>query len=124
MMKPAKKEESTEADIPHSMATTKDGKRAVCKAVQQALIQGRIFNDPSQPVSDGTTWRISPEPFWLTSDELTFFNRLGANLLSFYKALNRLYYQSVKGTQPRWIAAYLFQGKPEVLINYKRMNRF
>ena len=43
---------------------------------------------------------------------------------SFYQALNRLYMESIRGTQPAWVAAYLDQGKPESLISFSRMNRF
>jgi len=38
--------------------------------------------------------------------------------------LNRLYGESVRGTQPAWIAGYLDQGKPEALVTYSRMKRF
>jgi len=60
----------------------------------------------------------------LTPDLLTFFQVLGPQLLLFYRALNRLYAESVRGTQPPWIAGYLDQGKPEGLITYSRMKRF
>ncbi|MGQ0695886.1 MAG: hypothetical protein ACT4OL_09960 [Nitrospiraceae bacterium] len=49
---------------------------------------------------------------------------LGPQLLSFYRALNRLYIESVRGTQPAWVAGYLDQGKPEALVTYSRMKRF
>jgi hypothetical protein len=60
----------------------------------------------------------------LTRDDLAFFSDLGGRLLSFYRALNRLYLDSVRGSQPSWVAAYLDQGKPESLVTYGRMNRF
>jgi hypothetical protein len=72
----------------------------------------------------GVSWRISPCPLLLSSDELQFFRALGPHLLSFYRGLNRLYSESVKGLQPAWVAAYLDQGKPESLIQYSRMKRF
>jgi len=71
-----------------------------------------------------TTWRIATAPFPLTKDQLDFFHRLGPQLLSFYRALNRLYQDSVRGLQPTWIAGYLDQGKPEGLLTYSRMKRF
>jgi hypothetical protein len=71
-----------------------------------------------------TTWRIAPTPFPLTKDQLHFFHQLGPQLLSFYRALNRLYADSVRGLQPAWIAGYLDQGKPEALLTYSRMKRF
>jgi hypothetical protein len=78
------------------------------------------------PATQQTTasWRISPIPLILPQDQLTFFTQLGPQLLSFYRALNRLYYESVKGTQPTWVAGWLDQGKPAALVSYSRMKRF
>ncbi|HSQ51653.1 MAG TPA: hypothetical protein VLL94_10345, partial [Nitrospiraceae bacterium] len=70
------------------------------------------------------TWRIATAPFSLTTEQLDFFHRLGPQLLSFYRALNRLYIDSVRGFQPAWVAEYLDQGKPEGLLMYSRMKRF
>ena len=78
----------------------------------------------SGPVTATTTWRIATEPFPLTKDQLDFFHQLGPQLLSFYRALNRLYLDSVRGLQPSWVAGYLDQGKPESLLSYSRMKRF
>jgi hypothetical protein len=75
-------------------------------------------------VAATNTWRIAPTPFSLTKDQLDFFHQLGPQLLSFYRALNRLYADSVRGLQPTWIAGYLDQGKPEALLTYSRMKRF
>jgi hypothetical protein len=55
---------------------------------------------------------------------VAFFQHLGQDLLAFYRALNRLYHESTRGTQPPWVAAYLDKGKPESLVTYSRMNRF
>lgn len=71
-----------------------------------------------------TSWRVSPCPLYLSSKELRFFTDLGPHLLSFYRGLNRLYTESVKGIQPTWIAGYLDQGKPAALVQYSRMKRF
>jgi len=71
-----------------------------------------------------TTWRIAPTPFSITNDQLDFFQQLGPQLLSFYRALNRLYSDSLRGLQPAWVAAYLDQGKPDALLTYSRMKRF
>lgn len=60
----------------------------------------------------------------LSQDQLTFFQDLGPKLLSFYRALNRLYFESARGAQPAWVAAYLDQGKPDGLVTYSRMKRF
>ena len=71
-----------------------------------------------------TTWRIAVTPFPLTKDQVDFFHQLGPQLLSFYRALNRLYTDSVRDLQPAWVAGYLDQGKPEGLLAYSRMKRF
>ena len=68
-------------------------------------------------------WRVSPEPFRINERELTFIESLGAYLHKFYKASNKLYYESVHGRQPSWVSEYLDQGKPQALIEYSRMNR-
>jgi hypothetical protein len=60
----------------------------------------------------------------LSADQAAFFRSLGPHLLTFYRALNRLYLDSVRGAQPAWVAAYLDQGKPESLVSYSRMKRF
>src|SRR2546421_12038803 len=73
---------------------------------------------------DGATWRISPTPFPLPSAALPASQALGPYLLPLTPALNRLYYESVRGAQPTWVADYLDQGKPPDLIAYARMNRF
>ncbi|MEO6307175.1 MAG: hypothetical protein ABIO96_01895 [Nitrospiraceae bacterium] len=71
-----------------------------------------------------TTWRIATAPFPLTKGQFDFFYRLGPQLFSFYRALNRLYNDSIRGLQPAWITGYLDQGKPEGLLTYSRMKRF
>ena len=71
-----------------------------------------------------STWRISPIPFRLASESLAEIQTLGTHLLLFTRALNRLYSESARGSQPRWIADYLDQGKPSDLIAFARMNRF
>ena len=70
-----------------------------------------------------STWRISPIPFLLPPDTLATIQALGPHLLAFTRALNRLYYDSVRGSQPGWVADYLDQGKPGDLIAFGRMNR-
>jgi hypothetical protein len=99
-----------------------------CSHVRSALIRDGLF-DASQSGKRGVAtgddrWRIAPEPFLLSREELTFFESLGRRLLTFYRALNRLYADSVRGAQPAWVAEYLDQGKPESLVAYSRMKRF
>jgi hypothetical protein len=98
-------------------------------ALRAQLSAAGLFADQALhgPVSDipaGGTWRISPCPFLISREQLAFFAALGPQLLAFYRALNRLYIESVKGVQPGWVARYLDQGKPEGLITFSRMKRF
>lgn len=103
-----------------------------CATIRERLRHAGLFGSPSVLPPQGsvselqatTSWRLSPCPFYLSSDQLQFFADLGPQLLSFYRALNRLYHESVKGIQPAWVAGYLDQGKPEVLVQYSRMKRF
>jgi len=101
-------------------------------AIRARLSSAGLFADPSASTHEGaapalqatTSWRISPCPLLLSREQLEFFTRLGAHLLAFYRALNRLYIESFKGAQPAWVAGYLDQGKPEALVTYSRMKRF
>ncbi len=69
-------------------------------------------------------WRLSPEPFWLSPQTLAAIERLGPDLLKFYRALASLYQRSSRGTAPAFIAEYLDLGKPESMIKLGRQNRF
>jgi hypothetical protein len=68
-------------------------------------------------------WRVSVEPYWLTTEEGEFLDRLGPMLLAFYRSLNRLYYQSLKTPSLAWVARYLDQGKPPTVVEHGRMRR-
>lgn len=95
--------------------------------IEAGLFAPQVGADPSSPSEKPpveTSWRIGVKPLPITPDQLTFFQTLGPQLLLFYRALNRLYSESVRGTQPAWVAGYLDQGKPEGLITYSRMKRF
>jgi hypothetical protein len=102
-----------------------------CSRIRDKLVEAGLFapgptaNPPASSLlqSVTNTWRIAPAPFSLSHEQLTWFSSLGPPLLSFYRALNRLYGESVRGTQPAWIAGYLDQGKPETLVTYSRMKR-
>lgn len=69
------------------------------------------------------SFKLSPEPFWITPAEHAMFEELGQHLFAFYKAANRLYLQSRKGILPAWIHEYLDAGKPDTLLKLCRMNR-
>ena len=101
-------------------------------SIRDALIQAGLFTlsftpppaGTSRQESGQTSWRIGLEPLSLSADQLAFFQKLGPQLLRFYRALNHLYGESVRGTQPAWVASWLDQGKPEGLLTYSRMKRF
>ena len=109
-----------------------DEARRRCLAIRDALVHAGVYGPVEAgdaATADTSTpqplhFRLAPTAFQLSPSDVTFFQQLGQDLLAFYKALNRLYQESVRGTQPTWVAAYLDQGKPEALITYSRMNRF
>ena len=69
-------------------------------------------------------WRVSPEPFALSAEQIAEIERLGHDFLAFYRALNNLYNRSARGTAPAFIAEYLDRGKPEHIVKLARQNRF
>jgi hypothetical protein len=77
-----------------------------------------------QDENDRIPWRISPEPFSLSEEQLAFIEALGPELLRFYRALNNLYNRSARGTAPAFVAEYLDRGKPEQIVKLQRQNRF
>ena len=98
--------------------------RRRCIAIREALIRAGLFSETVTDSAAAARWRVSPLPFLLPPEQLRFFETLGGHLLVFTRALNRLYFESVHGTQPVWVAAYLDQGKPDSLIAYSRLDRF
>ncbi len=88
-----------------------------CLDIKASLVQAGLFSD------SGNTWRISPEPYFLSKEETTFFKELGPKLLKFYSVLNRFYLDSAKGKFHPWVAEYLDAGKPQELIDFGRMKR-
>lgn len=109
-----------------------DEARRRCLAIRDALVHAGIYGAVEAEQAATTTgstpqplrFRLAPTAFHLSASDVRRFQQLGHDLLAFYKALNRLYQDSVRGAQPSWVAAYLDQGKPEALITYSRMNRF
>ena len=86
-----------------------------------------LFRSVAGPdIADAGTvaWRITPEPFPLSPQTVKTFERLGGDLLGFYRAANKLYAQSVKGQAPDFIRDYLELGKPDNIIRLQRQNRF
>lgn len=106
--------------------TTLDGDTPPVPASDTAREHGRRVRAHlvSAGLHDGATFRVSPTPFLLSPADLSTIAALGRHLLTFTRALNRLYYESAGGLQPAWVAEYLDQGKPADLIAFARMNRF
>ena len=84
----------------------------------------RSVAGPDVPDAAKVSWRISPEPFALSPATVASFETLGLDLLKFYRAANKLYAQSVKGTAPDFIREYLEIGKPDNIVRLQRQNRF
>ncbi|MCG9126884.1 hypothetical protein JT359_04715 [Candidatus Poribacteria bacterium] len=100
--------------------------KQLCLLINEEIPKEKLFSAEKRDIHPdcNTSWRISPEPFWISQEELDWFEELGPHLLIFYRACNLLYSQSVRGIQPTWVAEYLDIGKPENVIQYGRMNRF
>jgi hypothetical protein len=77
-----------------------------------------------QDENERIAWRVSPEPFALSAAQAEEIERLGTDLLKFYRALNNLYNRSARGTAPAFIAEYLDHGKPQQVVKLARQNRF
>ena len=95
----------------------------ICLEIESSLVQSDLFSKATQTKKLAPSWRVSPEPYYLSSEEILFFEDLGCHLLKFYTVLNSLYSDSVKGKIPSWFAKYLDAGKPDDLVAYSRMKR-
>jgi len=95
----------------------------ICLEIESSLVQSNLFSKATQSEKAAPSWRVSPEPYYLSSEEILFFEDLGCHLLKFYTVLNSLYADSVKGKIPSWFAQYLDAGKPDDLVAYSRMKR-
>jgi len=78
---------------------------------------------PEEGLFDGKDWLVSPEPFPVSNAFADELEKLGHRLHLFVRACNLLYFQSVKGKQPRWIAELLDRGKPPELVEAARQVR-
>jgi hypothetical protein len=94
----------------------------VCTKIKTSLIESGLFSNEGD--ESGNVWRISPEPFYLSQEDVTYFHQLGDHLLKFYVAINQLYFDSVKDRAPKWVSEYMDSGKPSHLIDFSRMNKF
>jgi len=79
---------------------------------------------PKQGLFAQKEWLVSPQPFLIGAEFADELERLGHWLLKFVRKSNLLYYLSVNGKQPRWIAHYLDLGKPDQLIEISQKYRY
>ncbi len=77
-------------------------------------------NLPPGGLFAGHEWRISPGAFPLAPRFVEDLESLGRVLLQFYRAVDRLYRQSLADRQPGWISRLLDQGKPADLLNWQQ----
>ena len=75
---------------------------------------------PSGGLFAGKSWLSSPEPFPLSPAEVEQIRRLGHRLQLFISTANAVYFRSLAGKLPGWIAAYADAGKPEELLEVAR----
>jgi hypothetical protein len=88
------------------------------------IFQTHLINDGLFVDGKEDYWRIGCRPFVLSTQQAQFLKDLGQHLLAFYQAINQLYLESLKGTQPPWVHEYFDIGKPDALLEFARMNRF
>ncbi|MGE5654544.1 MAG: hypothetical protein ACM3ZQ_09860, partial [Bacillota bacterium] len=72
------------------------------------------------PRGQATQWQIAPRPLAIGPRLAQELQLLGSTLHAFYQAANRLYTASTSGHAPRWVAAYLDQGKPDPVVKLGR----
>jgi len=86
----------------------------------------------AQPLFENKTWRLSPEPWRLSRQQINELELIGQACLDFYTALDSLYRRCAEGknllrnrelTAP-WVCDYLDRGKPRRLIEHARLKPF
>ncbi|NLN16181.1 MAG: hypothetical protein GX182_02550 [Firmicutes bacterium] len=97
-----------------------------CLFINEELGKAGILGSPRRDLhpNQKVPWQISPRPFPLDQRTAKELAGLGHHLLLFLRACQQLYRESLRGRQPKWVAAYLHQGKPEAIIEYGQMRRF
>lgn len=86
----------------------------------------QAFSD--QSLFEDKTWRISPQAFPLTPQQVETIRRIGQACYEFHRALETLYLRSVEGKNllrnrqlvAPWVAEYLDRGKPQALVEHAR----
>ncbi len=110
-------------------ADPREAARRVAAAIPRAAAapERADSNQPEPPRAETefppAPWRISPAPFPLSPAAVAELEQLGADLLDFYTAANRLYAQAVRGALPGWVLERLDQGKPERVRELGRLRR-
>ncbi len=120
-VKPATDPDSSALGEPPSLngLKAKASVRSQYRNIREYLVQQGLFGLDTEDV-----WRLACRPFPLSKEQAGLLEELGQYLLAFYQGLNKLYLDSVKGREPRWVQEYLDLGKPEDLLAFGRMNRF
>jgi len=85
----------------------------------------------AQPLFEAKTWRLSPQAWPLTAEQVDELERIGRACLEFYQALETLYLRSASGRSllrnrplmAPWAAEYLDRGKPSWLTELSRLPR-
>jgi len=75
---------------------------------------------PAEGLFADKDWLLSPEPFPLAPALAREIEGLGHRLRVFLAAADSLYYRSVKGRLPGWIASTVNAGKPAALLGHAR----
>src|SRR5436190_15309852 len=71
---------------------------------------------PAEGLFAGKDWPLTPHPFLISRGLHEELEKLGYRLLLFQRACNELYFRSVSGKAPSWIADLLDRGKPAELV--------
>ncbi|MGF1450471.1 MAG: hypothetical protein ACFB21_00175 [Opitutales bacterium] len=85
----------------------------------------------AQPLFEDKTWRLSPEPWWITPELEVELEAIGRACHAFYQGVEQLYRRSWEGKNllrnrdlyAPWIADYLDRGKPLRIIEHGRIKR-
>ena len=72
-----------------------------CLYINNELAQTGLFSGAKKDTHEAqnSTWRISPEPFFVTPEMVAKIESFGPHFLKFYQAVQRLYEHSVQGRQ-------------------------
>jgi len=90
------------------------------KAIRSAL--------QAQPLFEDKTWRLSPDAWPLSPEQVTQLEAIGAACFEYHQALETLYLRSAAGRNllrnkplvAPWVADYLDRGKPAALVAHAR----